>query len=85
MPSSARRLPLRGCKLPIPPSVDPVPGVVYSLRGAALEERFCDAASFSARHGAKIAWMHVPKSGTSFMETVLNYACRLPHARPSVA
>ena len=33
MPSSARRLPLRGCKLPIPPSVDPIPGVVYALRG----------------------------------------------------
>ena len=31
MPSSARRLPLRGCKLPIPPSVDPIPGVVYAL------------------------------------------------------
>ena len=85
MPSSARRLPLRGCKLPIPPSVDPIPGVVYALRGAALEERFCDLTSFPTRHGPKIAWVHVPKSGTSFMETVLNYACRLPHARPSVA
>ena len=47
------------------------------LHGNALREHLCSAHSFPPRSQRRIGWLHVPKTGTSFMNTVLHHSCDL--------
>ena len=62
-----------------PPVTTPSSNETYDLRGPALDAALCDASAFRTHSKQRISWLHVPKTGTGFMATVLHYACpRLP-------
>lgn len=60
---------------------EPVAGL--HLRGGDLQNRLCASSPFAAsaargqeRTVDKIGWLHIPKTGTTFMNVVMHWACR---------
>lgn len=67
------------------PSTEPLPGVTYNLRGAAVRERLCSG-PYPPRSHTQIGWLHAPKTATSFFNTIVRYGCDdLPAWLPSAS